>query len=421
MSDGSTASALLTDLYQLTMAAGYHAAGKQHEIATFEMFVRRLPEGRTFLFAAGLAQALEYLANLRFTEAEIEYLQTLPQFARAAPEFWSYLRDFRFTGSVFAMREGTVFHAGEPILTVRAPIIEAQIVETYLLATIAFQTTIATKAALMCEAAAGVPVVEFGTRRAHSPEAGTLGARAAFIGGCVGTSNVLAGMRYGIPVYGTSAHSWVLSFESEREAFARMQQLLGEGTVHLIDTYETLEGARIAAQLGEPIWGVRIDSGDLAALTFEVRRILDAAGLTQAKIMLTGDLDEAKIRAILAAGAPANSFGVGTSLATSSDAPALGAVYKLVEHQVGDQRRYPSKSSPGKATVGHAKQVFRYADHDCIGAASDCPAGDCAALLEPVMLEGALTEPLPTAAEAREYAARQERRARPVEWSPRLA
>lgn len=421
MSDGSTASALLTDLYQLTMAAGYHAAGKQRELATFELFVRRLPAGRTYLVAAGLAQALEYLANLSFAEAEIEFLRSLPQFARATPEFWSYLRDFRFTGSVFAMREGTVFHAGEPVLTVRAPIIEAQLVETYLLATIAFQTTIATKAALMCEAAAGIPVVEFGTRRAHSPEAGTLGARAAFIGGCVGTSNVLAGMRYGIPVFGTCAHSWVLAFESEQESFARMQQLLGDGTVHLIDTYDTIAGAHLAAQLGQPIWGVRIDSGDLASLTIEVRRILDAAGLTHAKIMLTGDLDESKIRAILAAGAPADSFGVGTSLATSSDEPALGAVYKLVEHQVGDQRRYPSKHSPGKETVGHAKQVFRYTDHDFVAPANDCPAGDCVALLEPVMLEGALTEPLPNATAAREYAARQERKARPVEWSPRLA
>lgn len=410
--------ALLTDLYQLTMAAGYHAAAKQDEIATFELFVRRLPPRRDYLIAAGLTQAVEYLETLAFTSADLAYLQSLPQFARATPAFWDYLRAFRFTGSLFAMREGTVFHANEPVLTVRAPLIEAQIVETYLLATIAFQSLIATKAALVCDAAAGRAVVEFGTRRAHSPEAGTLGARAAFIGGCTGTSNVLAGHRYGIPVYGTCAHSWILAFASEREAFARMQQLLGEGTVQLLDTYSTPDAARLAAELGPPIWGVRIDSGDLAASALETRRILDAAGLTHAKIMLTGDLDESKIRDLLAAGAPVDSFGVGTALATSSDAPALGTVYKLVEHQIGDQRRFPAKLSPGKATIGGAKQVFRQPSRDLITLASDC--GEGVALLEPVLIDGQRVANLPSAAEARAYSLTQPRAPRPVEWSPAL-
>ena len=400
------------------MAAGYHAAGKQAEIATFELFVRRLPAGREYLIAAGLTQAIEYLEQLRLSADEIAYLRTLPQFARASEEFWSYLRELRFTGSVFAMREGTVFHEGEPVLTVRAPIIEAQLVETYLLAMISFQSLIATKAALVVRAAQGRAVVEFGTRRAHSPEAGTLAGRAAYIGGCVGTSNVLAGMRYGIPVYGTCAHSWVLAFESEREAFGRMQQLLGEGTVHLIDTYSTVGGAQLAAELGGPLWGVRIDSGDLAALAIETRRILDAAGLAQAKIMLTGDLDERKIEAILGAGAPVDSFGVGTALATSSDAPALGAVYKLVEHQVGETYRYPAKQSPGKATIGGAKQVFRQEKHDLITRAADC--GEGVALLEPVMIDGERVADVASAAAARSYSLQQPRSARPVEWSASL-
>ena len=413
-----SASALLTDLYQLTMAAGYHAADKQHEIATFELFVRRLPPGRDYLIAAGLAQALEYLAELHFTTEEIAYLQSLPQFARATSAFWDYLRNFRFTGSVFALREGTVFHASEPVLTVRAPIIEAQLVETYLLATISFQSLIATKAALVCDAAQGRAVVEFGTRRAHSPEAGTLGARAAYIGGCAGTSNVLTGLRYAIPVYGTCAHSWVLAFESEREAFLRMQQLLGDGAVHLIDTYSVPDGARLAASLGSPLWGVRIDSGDLAALTLETRRILDAASLTHAKIMLTGDLDESKIRELLAAHAPVDSFGVGTALATSSDSPALGAVYKLVELQSGGHRRYPAKHSPGKATIGGAKQIFRQPDRDLITPAGDCGQG--VALLEPVLIDGQLAAPLPSASEARAYSLTQPRAPRRVDWSSKF-
>jgi len=337
---------LLTDLYELTMSAGYFEAGISHQTATFELFIRRLPERRSFVIAAGLPQVVEYLLGFRFTSEEIDYLRSLTQFARVSASFFQRLRDLRFTGDLFAVPEGTLLFAGEPVLTVRAPIMEAQIPETYLLAAIGFQTLIATKAARIVHAAGERAVIEFGTRRAHTPEAGALAGRAAYIGGCIGTSNTLTGFRTGIPVYGTAAHSWVLAFPSEREAQRRLQELLGPDTVYLIDTYDTLEGARIAASLGRPLWGVRLDSGDLIELSRAVRRILDEAGLVEAKIMASGDLNEYKIAEIVAAGAPIDAFGVGTELATSSDAPALGGIYKLVEIE----GRYTAKLSPGKVT-----------------------------------------------------------------------
>lgn len=394
-------SALLTDLYQLTMAAGYWLAGKTAERATFELYVRRLPANRNFILAAGLQQATDYLLNLRFSEEDIRYLRGLSQFARLPEAFFDSLRAFRFTGDVFAAPEGTPLFAGEPLLTLRAPLMEAQIPETYLLATLGFQSLIATKAARMVEAAGGRGVVEFGTRRAHSPEAGVLAGRASYIGGCLGTSNTLAGQRFGIPVYGTAAHSWVMSFPTELEAFRRLQELLGPATTYLIDSYDTLEGARRAASLGEPLWGVRLDSGNLVELARAVRGILDGAGLHGAKIMATGDLNEYKILELVASGAPIDSFGVGTELATSSDAPSLGAVYKLVEMEVAGERRYTAKYSEDKATLPGAKQVFRYADRDVIGRAGECPAPVCEALLRPVILQGKRVQELPSAAEAR--------------------
>ncbi|MCX6592241.1 MAG: nicotinate phosphoribosyltransferase [Acidobacteria bacterium] len=389
--------ALLTDFYQLTMAAGYFEAGKQHDQATFELFARRLPSVRQHLVVAGLHQAVEYLERLRFQADEIAWLRSLPQFSRVDEAFWVYLRDFRFTGTVFAMPEGTLAYANEPLLSVRAPLIEAQLVETFLLATIGFQTMIASAAARIVEAAEGRGVVEFGTRRAHSPQAGLYAARAAYIGGCIGTSNTLAGFQFGIPVFGTAAHSWVLSFADEREAFARLQQLLGERCVYLIDTHDTLTGARQAVALGRPLWGVRLDSGDLVTLSREVRQILDQAGLTDAKIMATNELDEAKIRAVVEARAPIDSFGVGTALATSSDAPSLGMVYKLVEISSNGQRRDVAKHSPEKQTVPGAKQVFRYDGLDVIARADECQPlpGECRALLQPVMMNGERLGDLP--------------------------
>jgi nicotinate phosphoribosyltransferase len=246
-------------------------------------------------------------------------------------------------------------------------------------------------------------VVEFGTRRAHTPEAGVLGARAAFLGGCAGTSNTLAGQRYGIPVMGTSAHSWVMAFSGEREAFRQLQRVLGDSTIQLIDTYDTLEGARRAAELGRPLWGVRIDSGDFDALSRQVRAILDRAGLTDARIMASGDLDEYRIRDLLAAGAPIDAFGVGTQLSTSADAPAMGAIYKLVELDIRGIKRFTAKYSEDKTTAPGSKQVFREVARDVVARSGECGKGE--ALLRPVLLGGRLVEPLPSLEQARRRAA----------------
>ena len=396
--------ALQTDFYELTMAAGFFAAGKTNDRATFELFVRQLPPHRKYIVAAGLAQAVDYLLNLRFTQEEIDYLRCLPQLANAAPEFLDYLANLRFTGDVFAVPEGTPLFPSEPFLTIRGNLIETQLAETFLLSTIGFQSMIATKASRIARAAMGRSVVEFGTRRAHSPEAGVLAGRAAYIGGCIGTSNTESGFRCGVPVFGTAAHSWVMSFAEETDAFAKLQQLLGERCIYLIDTYDTLEGARRAAALGKPLWGVRLDSGNLGELAPAVRKILDDAGLRDAKIMATNDLNEYKIQELLAAQAPIDVFGVGTELATSYDAPALGVVYKLVEIEDGGQHLYPSKLSPGKHTLPGAKQIFRHADHDVLGLANEC-VGSGIALQRPVIAHGELVEPLPSLAESREHAA----------------
>jgi nicotinate phosphoribosyltransferase len=391
------------------MAAGYIAAGKTAEIGTFELLVRRLPPNRNFLVAAGLAQAVDYLLNLRFTGEEIAYLRGLPQFRRAPSEFFELLAAFRFTGDVYAVPEGTPVFGGEPLLTVRAPLYQSQIPETYLLAMVGFQTMIASKAARVVGAAGGRRVIEFGTRRAHSPEAGVLGARAAYIGGCCGTSNTEAGFRYGIPVFGTSAHSWIQAFPSEKEAFRQLQNLLGPDTVQLIDTYNTIEGARRAASLGAPLWGVRLDSGDIHDLSRQVRRVLDSAGLANSKIMVSSELNEYKILELAAANLPIDAMGVGTDLATSSDAPNIGAVYKLVELEGSAGVRSVLKLSEEKQTWPGAKQIFRYADRDVVGSANETPLksdGPCQPLLRKIIKNGELVEPMPSTAQAREHARR---------------
>lgn len=395
---------LLTDFYELTMAAGFWQAGKTEDAAVFELFVRRNPPNRNFMIAAGLQQAVDYLLNARFDDEGIRYLRSLKPFAHVGDGFFELLRRWRFTGDLFAMREGTPVFPGEPLLTLRAPLLEAQIPETFLLSTIGFQTMLATKAARIVDAAGGHSVVEFGTRRAHSPEAGVLAARAAYIGGCRGTSNTLTGFRYGIPVFGTAAHSWVLAFPTEMEAFERLYQLLGPGTVQLIDTYDTLEGARNAVALGKPFWGVRLDSGNLMELSRAVRQILDESGFKDSKIMATGDLNEYKILELIADGAPIDSFGVGTELATSIDAPNHGAVYKLVEMWSGGERRYVAKFSSDKSTVPGSKQIFRYSRKDLLACSHESHPDALSALLEPVILKGELVQPLPSATEAQAHA-----------------
>lgn len=376
------------------MAAGYFAAGKHTETGTFEFTVRRLPRNRDFVLVAGLHRAIDYLLNLSFTAEEIAWLQGLPNFRNAPAGFWDYLAGFRFTGNVFAVPEGTVLYEGQPLLNIQAPLIEGQIPETFLLSAITFETLVASKAARIVHAAQGRNVVEFGTRRAHTPEAGVLGARSAYIGGCDGTSNTLAGFRYGVPVMGTAAHSWVMSFASETEAFRELQKLLGDRTVHLLDTYDTLAGARYAAALGGPLWGVRIDSGDFVDLSRKVRTILDDAGLKDAKIMASGDLEENRIADLIAQGAPIDAFGVGTELAVSGDAPSMGAIYKLVEIESGGEIRMTAKHSPEKRTLAGAKQLFRFPDHDVLALHDECISGS-EAMLKPCILGGKLVQTLP--------------------------
>ncbi len=353
--------AINTDLYQLTMAAAYFETGVCYP-ATFELFVRRLPYKRSYLVAAGLEQALHYLLNIRFTEESIAYLKSQPPFLNVSEDFFDYLLNFKFTGTVHAIPEGTVFFPDEPIIQVTAPMIQAQIVETYLLTAVNYQTLIATKATRVVHAAQGRKVVDFGTRRAHGSQAGVLAARASFIGGCVGTSNVLAGYELGIPIVGTAAHSFTMTFDSEMEAFEKYHQVFPDATILLIDTYDTIEGAKRAINIGEKLKGVRLDSGDLATLSKQVRKILDDAGLHHVQIVASSDLNEYKIAEMLSQGAPIDIFGVGTELVTSKDAPALSGVYKLVEQERDGKVSYKLKLSSEKATYPGKKQVYRRTD-----------------------------------------------------------
>ncbi|MFQ5863399.1 MAG: nicotinate phosphoribosyltransferase [Candidatus Brocadiales bacterium] len=391
---------LVTDFYQLTMAAGYFQNGVNTP-ATFELFVRKMPENRSFLITAGLEQALHYLKTLRFSESAIDYLRRHPSFKRVKGEFFDYLRDFRFHGDVYAIPEGTVAFAEEPLLRVTAPMIETQLVETYLLSTINFQTLIASKAARVVLAARGRDVTDFGSRRAHGPQAGVLAARACFIGGCTSTSNVLAGHELGIPVLGTMAHSWVMAFDTEEEAFRRFYDVFPENTALLIDTYDTIKAARLAKQIGtnNQLLAVRLDSGDLLELSKEVRKILDDDGLTRVKIMASGDLNEYLINELLTQGAPIDIFGVGTEMVTSKDQPALGGIYKLVEQERRGRAIPRMKFSEDKVFYPSKKQVYRFSDkngvytHDLLGLEDETTGG--IPLLERVMEKGEMTVKLP--------------------------
>lgn len=352
-------SGLLTDLYELTMAAGYLQT-RFDANATFELFVRHLPPHRNYLVAAGLEQALEFLENVHFTSKEIDYLRRHPVFRNIRDEFFQYLSTFRFTGSVWAMPEGSLVFPGEPMLRVVAPIIEGQIMETYVLATMSYQTMIASKAARIYTAAQGRQVVDFGARRAHGSQASLLAARAAAIGGCGGTSNVLAGQQFGMETYGTQAHSWVMAHEDESEAFGHFLDAFPEHAVLLLDTYDVRDAVKKIVNVGRKPAGVRLDSGDLAKDSRWVRAQLDKVGWQDVKIFASGDLDETRIAALIAKGAAIDAFGVGTALATPGDAPHLNLVYKLVEVERGGKIREAAKLSAAKVTYPGRKQVFRY-------------------------------------------------------------
>ncbi len=409
-------SPLLTDLYQLNMMQAYLEGGKT-DTAVFEFFFRALPERRGFLVAAGLETALDFLEQLRFSEAEIAWLERSGRFGRALLD---YLAGFRFTGDVHAMAEGTVFFAHEPILRVTAPLPEAQLVESRLINILHFQSLIAAKAARMVLAAPGKQLVDFGLRRAHGAEAGLMAARASYIAGFAGSATMLAQEKYGIPVYGTMAHSFVQAHDDEAEAFERFAQSRPENLVLLIDTYDTEAAARKVVALaprllrkGIAIRGVRLDSGDLAALSKSVRRILDDGGLRETIIFASGGLDEDALAALAAAGAPIDGYGIGTSLTTSSDVPALDCAYKLQEY-AGVARR---KRSAGKATWPGRKQVWRRHDAegriegDTLSLESDAQPGE--PLIRPVMRAGRRVPPRPSLAECRAHAERERARLPP--------
>lgn len=354
-------SGLLTDLYELTMAAAYLETGLEGR-ATFELFARHLPEQRNYLVVGGLDAALDYLETVHFTAEEVEFLRRHPAFRNVGRKFFDYLRKFRFSGEVWAMPEGTVAFAGEPLLRVEAPIAEAQIVETYLLAAIHFQTLIASKASRVVTAARGRPVIEFGSRRAHGIEAGVLAARAAWIAGCDGTSNTYAGRKFDIPTFGTQAHSWVMAHASEQEAFDRFIDVFPDASTLLVDTYDTRRAIEEIIRRGRKPAGVRLDSGDMVADSRWARQRLRQAGWADVRIFASGDLDETRIDAMLRAGAEVDGFGVGTSLVTSSDVPSIGLIYKLVEVRRNKSPVGVAKFSPGKATYPGPKQVFRLRD-----------------------------------------------------------
>jgi nicotinate phosphoribosyltransferase len=387
----SVPTALATDLYQLTMMAGYDAAGYQAR-TTFELFVRELPDERSYLVASGLAQALDYLESLAFTPDEITWLRTLPVFQNVQPRFFlDVLPSFRFTGDVWAVDEGEVVFASEPMVRVTAPALEAQLVETALLATIGFQTSVASKASRIVDAVRGRSVVEFGSRRAHGLEAACLAARAACLAGFQGTSNVQAGRAFGLPVVGTMAHSWVMTFNNEIDAFQTYMSVFGPSTTLLIDTYDTVAAAKKIVEAGLRPAAVRLDSGNLGELAREVRAILDAGGLTGTRIFASGDLDEHRISELLNGGAPIDAFGVGTSVSTVRDAPALGAVYKLVDTEHEGRHVPVIKLSTGKMTLPGIKQVWRVtnhgiATHDVLGLIGETQIGR--PLLKLVMKEG---------------------------------
>ncbi len=429
--------ALLTDLYQLTMAYGYWKLGRAEEEAVFHLFFRRAPFHGGYAIAAGLEQALEYLTALRFTAEDLAYLATLTGNDGGAlfeAGFLEYLGQLRFTCEVDAMPEGTAVFAHEPLLRVSGPILQCQLVETPLLNLLNFSTLVATKAARVCTAAQGEAVLEFGLRRGQGIDGALSAARAAYVGGCSATSNVLAGKRYGIPVKGTHAHSWVMSFADERSAFAAYASVMPNNCVFLVDTYDTLTGVRRAAEVGKELRtkghalaGVRLDSGDLAALSRQAREILDAAGFPDAAIVASNDLDEYEITELKAAGARVSVWGVGTRLVTAYDQPALGGVYKLaaIRSDPSQPWQYRVKLSEEAIKVSNPgiQQVRRHSDAagrftaDVLyeatlgregtaypvdgGVDAFVPVGDGEDLLVPALRGGVRVGPAPALAESR--------------------
>ena len=397
--------ALLTDLYELTMAQSYFHNGVLSP-ATFSLFIRHYPKDRSYFVSAGLEDVLRYLEGLRFTQEDLDYLSSTDIFAQ---DFLDYLSLLRFSGNVWAIPEGRLFFRDEPILEVTAPIVEAQIVETFLINQINLQTIVATKASRCVWAARGRPLVDFSLRRTQGIDAGMKVARASYIVGFQSTSNVLAGKAYGIPIAGTMAHSFVSSFEDELNAFRAFVRTFPDRSTLLIDTYDTIDGARKAALVGQEmrssgqrLEGVRLDSGDMAALSLEVRKILDEAGLTSSSIFASGGLDEYEMEKLLDQEAKIDAFGVGTKMGVAADAPWSDMAYKLVQYQ----GRPVLKLSMGKVSLPGEKQVYRFwgegkkLSHDVIALRDEESPGG-APLLQPVMEKGKIVHSLASLKEVR--------------------
>ena len=399
---------LFTDLYQLTMAQAYWHSGKTAP-ATFSLFIRNFPPDRAYFVFAGLADVVHYLEELHFRTEDVDFLRSLNRFDA---DFLDYLSRLRFTGNVRAMPEGSIFFINEPVVEVTAPVIEAQIVETYLINQINLQSVLATKAARVVHAARGKTVVDFAARRTHGAEAANKLARAGYIVGFAGTSNVLAGALYGIPNFGTMAHSFITAFDQEIDSFRAYADSFPDSSSFLVDTYDTLSGTRHAAEVaremresGHTLRAIRLDSGDLLGLSLKARSELDQSGLGKVQIFASGGLDEFNVEALLDAGAPIDGFGVGTKVGVSADAPWTDCVYKLVEYD----GQPTLKLSSLKQTLPGPKQVYRSYDgarnylQDVIaGATEKPPATGSEPLLAEVMRHGKRTSPLPSLQELRE-------------------
>jgi nicotinate phosphoribosyltransferase len=417
-------SAVFTDLYELTMMAGYFHAGRHLEPATFDLFHRRPPDGVELVVCAGLDPALEYLESLRFAADELDYLAGLGMFA---DDFLHFLAGLRFSGSVHAIPEGTPVFPDEPMLRLSAPLAEAQLVETALLNRISYSTLVASTAAQVVHAAQGKAVLEFGARRAHGPDGALSGTRAAMIGGCAATSNTEAGARFGVEVSGTQAHSWIMSFPSELDAFRCYAAAFPDDTVLLVDTYDTIATglpnaiivARELAAQGRALRGIRLDSGDLDGLSRDARAMLDDAGLPEVRILASGDLDADRVAALEARAAPIDGYGVGTSLLTARRDPALSAVYKLAE--IGGEPVLKISGDVAKTTSPGRKQVWRSAEGDVIGLADE--QGEGQPLLVEVLRDGRRTSVRESVAELRERCLAESATIRPSvqrgEWTVR--
>ncbi len=396
---------LATDFYQLTMGAAYYQYNLENninetdDIATFELFIRKFPKNRNYLIFAGLEQAIQYLQNARFTERTIEFLRNKAVFKNIDSSYFDeYLPDFKFNVDVWAMREGNFFFPNEPIMRVQGPMFHAQIVETYLLNVINYQTLVASKASRIKNIAQDKTLLEFGTRRSHGPLAGVYAARASYVAGFDGTSNVIADLELGINSTGTMAHSFVQKFDNESDSFDSYNIIYGENSILLIDTYDTEKGAEKSCKYGNKIRGVRIDSGDLIDHAKKVRKILDERGCEKVLIVASSDLNEYKIKEIIDKKAPIDAFGVGTELATSRDDPTISGVYKLIEYN-----NLPRiKISEEKMTYPGIKQVYRIYNNnnmfkeDILALENESSPPNSEALLIPIMKNGNLIIKLPT-------------------------